>query len=74
MQFSTWADAEESFDEFLDLHSVTVNDDGLVEIAGLTFSPSAIIKELQPVSYRCLLNDHLDAVGIDSDDLEGERF
>lgn len=32
----------------------------VVEIGGLTFDPSRIVKELDPVAFRCGMNDYLD--------------
>lgn len=32
----------------------------VVEIGGLTFSPSRIVKELDPTAFRCGMNDYLD--------------
>ena len=63
--FTTWREAEESFDEQLD-------NGGAVEIAGLDFWPSTILKECDPIAYRCYLYDFIDGEGVDSDDLEGE--
>lgn len=32
----------------------------VVEIGGLTFDPSRIVKELDPTAFRCGMNDYLD--------------
>lgn len=63
--YGTWAQAEESFDALLD-------EAGTVEIAGISFDRSRILREIDPTAYRCGLHDFIDAEGIDSDDLEGE--
>lgn len=41
---------EEQYDEMLD-------EQGDVHIGSLTFSPSEIIKKLDPIAYRCGFND-----------------
>jgi len=61
----TWQDAEERYDSLLD-------DDGAVEVAGLPFDPSRILRELDPTAYRCGLLDFIDGEGWDSDDLDGD--
>ncbi len=63
--FTTWAQAEESFDEMLD-------SDGPVKVAGLEFDRSRILRTVNANDYRSLLFNYVDAAGVDSDDLEGE--
>ena len=63
--FRTWKQAEESFDELLDM-------EGPVTIAGLEFDRSRILKSVNADDYRSLLFVYVDAEGVDSDDLEGE--
>jgi hypothetical protein len=46
---------ESMFDDFLDETC------GEVEIAGLTYSTSRALKEVDPIAYRCGFNDWLDA-------------
>ena len=48
-------DYEDQFDELLD-------ESGTVEAGGYSFYPSRILKELDPVAYRCGLNDYADSV------------
>lgn len=61
----TWDDAVDQYDELLD-------SDGDVPVAGVSFSPSRILRELDPIAYRCGLFDFIDSEGIDSDDLTGD--
>jgi hypothetical protein len=42
---------------------------GPVTIAGLEFDPSRILRECDPIAYRCMFFDYMDAQGIDTDDL-----
>ncbi len=37
----------------------------MVEIGSLTFTPSRVLKELDPIAYRCGLNDYLDSLAQD---------
>lgn len=62
---TTWDEAVEQFDEFLD--EIT----GEVVILGMTFLPSRILKETDPIAYRESLFNYIDGEGVDSDDLEG---
>ena len=48
-------DYEDHFDDMLD-------ESGTVEAGGYSFYPSRILKELDPVAYRCSLNDYADSV------------
>ena len=58
----TMEEAYERFDEMLD-------ESGPVVIAGLEFSPSAILKEMDPIAYDTGFNDYMDGIGVDTDDL-----
>jgi len=58
----TMEEAYERFDDMLD-------ESGPVIIAGLEFSPSAILKEMDPIAYDTNFNDYMDACDIDTDDL-----
>ena len=59
----TMEEAYERFDDMLD-------ESGPVVIAGLEFSPSAILKEMDPIAYDTGFNDYMDACDIDTDDLD----
>jgi len=58
----TMEEAYERFDDMLD-------ESGPVVIAGIEFSPSAILKEMDPIAYDVNFNDYMDACDIDTDDL-----
>jgi len=58
----TMEEAYERFDDMLD-------ESGPVVIAGLEFSPSAILKEMDPIAYDTNFNDYMDSMDIDTDDL-----
>ena len=58
----TMEEAYERFDDMLD-------ESGPVVIAGIEFSPSAILKEMDPIAYDTYFNDYMDACDINTDDL-----
>lgn len=59
MTYITEYDAEERYDDFLnEIHPT-------VQIGELSYDPSRVLKEVDPVAYRCGLNDWMD-----SEDLE----
>ena len=62
---ATWQDAEERYDELLDT-------EGPVEVSGLPFNRSRVLRELDPIAYRCGLFDFIDGEGWDSDELDGD--
>ena len=45
------ADAIEMFDELL-------NESGVIEVAGCEFTPSRILKSLDPIAYRVTFSDY----------------
>jgi hypothetical protein len=58
----TMEEAYERFDDMLD-------ESGPVVIAGIEFSPSAILKEMDPIAYDVNFSDYMDSCDIDTDDL-----
>lgn len=60
----TEQDLEDMFDDFLD-------EQGEIEVAGSTLSPSRILKACDPIAYRCGLADYADALVEDGYDVEG---
>lgn len=63
---TTWEDAREAFEELLD------DVYGDVILGGLPYSHGRVLREVDPIAYRCGLLDWLDGEGIDGDDLEGD--
>lgn len=53
-------DHEDDFDEVLD-------EGGAVVVGGCEFLPSRILRELDPVAYRCGLNDYVDSIDLGDD-------
>lgn len=55
-------DYETQFDEYLD-ESIPE-----IEIGSLTYSPSHVLKNVDPTAYRCSLNDFVDSLGVEDSD------
>jgi hypothetical protein len=65
-KITDWFDVVDAYNDRLnDTHDE-------VEIAGIGFLPSEILRECDPIAYRVGLSDWLDSEGIDTDDLEGD--
>lgn len=58
--------ALDQYNEYLD-NSVDVP----VQVAGINFDGSRILRTLDPIAYRVGFDDYLDAEGIDLDELDG---
>ena len=58
-----------TMEEALEMYNQMLDESGPVVIAGLEFSPSAILKEMDPIAYDTGFNDYMDACDIDTDDL-----
>lgn len=53
-------------DEAYELYDEWLNEmDGGIEVAGCVFDASRILKELDPIAYRCGFHDWLDFEGIE---------
>jgi hypothetical protein len=55
MQVIDYATAVEMFEDALDC-------EGPVTVAGIEFSRSTILKECDPVAYRCYLSDYISSL------------
>ncbi len=66
MNITTMSEAIEAYDDMLnETHEWP-------SVAGISFAPSDILRELDPIAYRCGFADWSDAEGIDPDDLEDD--
>jgi hypothetical protein len=63
----TMEEAYERFDEMLD-------ESGPVIVGGIEFSPSAILKEMDPIAYDVGFNDYMDSMDIDTDELSDSDY
>jgi hypothetical protein len=61
----TEAEALEMYEEMLD------DCEGPVELCGMTYSASYVLREIDPVAYRCGFNDYVDSLTDDDIFVEG---
>lgn len=58
-------------DELEDMFADCLNDSGTVLAAGIEFYPSDILKNCDPVAWRCGLADYADSLVDDGYEVEG---
>ena len=59
----TESEAYQMYDDFIDEMSDPI------DIMGLKYDSSRVLKEIDPTAYRTYFNDFMDSSGIDTDDL-----
>jgi hypothetical protein len=59
--------AHEQYDEMLDECF------GEIKVGYLTFAPSRVLKEMDPVAYRCWFNDWMDSQNLTADEDEADE-
>ena len=52
-------------DEFDETYDDMLDTDGTVTVGGIEYYPSRILKEIDPIAYRCGLTDYIDALSED---------
>ena len=52
-------------DDFADQFDELLDESGEIEIGCLTYSPSHVLKNVDPVAYRCGLNDFVDSLDVE---------
>lgn len=63
----------ETISETVEAYDAMLNEmDEWPTIAGLSFAPADILRELDPFAYKCNWLDWCDAEGIDTDELEDD--
>lgn len=58
-------------DQALEMYDDLLDDDGPVRIGNLTYSASHVLREVDPVAYRCGFNDYVDFLTEDDIFVEG---
>jgi len=58
-----------TMEEALEMYEQMLDESGPVIVGGIEFSPSAILKEMDPIAYDTGFNDYMDGIGVDTDDL-----
>jgi hypothetical protein len=59
-------------DDFEDQYCEMLNCEGPVTVCGIEFEPSDILKEMDPIAYRCGLNDYVDGIELTEDERYNE--
>ena len=58
--------------EALEMYGEMLDDcEGPVELCGMTYSASYVLREIDPVAYRCGFNDYVDSLTDDDIFVEG---
>lgn len=58
-----------TYQEAYELYEQMLDEAGPVVVGGIEFSPSAILKEMDPIAYDVGFNDYMDSCDVDADDL-----
>jgi len=58
------------------LYRDVLDENGTVEVGGLTFMPSDIVEKLDPTAFRCGVNDYADSLINDTitDEIDGQYY
>jgi hypothetical protein len=62
---TTWSELEASLDELID------DCYPAIEIIGMTYMPSEVLRSIDLIAYREVLLDHANTLDIDADELSG---
>lgn len=54
-------------DDYEGDYNDVLDEGGAVMVGGCEFLPSRILRELDPVAYRCGLNDYVDSIDLSAD-------
>lgn len=54
-------------DDHIDDYDEVLDEGGAVMVGGCEFLPSRILRELDPIAYRCGLNDYVDSIDLSDD-------
>lgn len=54
-------------DDYEEQYKEAIDSEGPVTVAGITFDPSRILQEMDPIAYGCGLNDYVDSLEKDDD-------
>lgn len=55
-------------DDFADQFDELLDESGEIEVSSFTYSPSHILKNVDPTAYRCCLNDFVDSLDVEDSD------
>lgn len=63
-----------TMEEALEMYEQMLDESGPVIVGGIEFSPSAILKEMDPIAYDTGFNDYMDGIGVDTDELSDSDY
>ena len=58
---------ELDINDYEDSYCDMLNEEGEIHVAGLTFDPAYIVKQLDPIAFRCGLIDYVDGLDFGDD-------
>ena len=67
----TWDEAYGRFDDYINAITEGATGKSYVTVLGMNYDAHRVLKELDPIAYRCEFNDWADATEIDIDSLIG---
>lgn len=59
-------------DDYVEQYEEMIDAQGDVVIGSLRYSPSYVLKEIDPTAYRCGLNDYIDSLDLEPEELKEE--
>ena len=59
-------------DDYVEQYEEMLNEQGDICIGYLRYSPSHVLKEVDPVAYDCGLNDYIDSLDLEPEELKEE--
>jgi hypothetical protein len=63
-----------TMEEALEMYEQMLDESGPVIVGGIEFSPSAILKEMDPIAYDVGFNDYMNSMDIDTDELSDSDY
>lgn len=55
-------------DEYEDQYCDMLDEVSTVQIGSLSYDPSTVLREVDPIAYRCGLNDYVDSLDVEDDE------
>lgn len=63
---------EPNQDDYINSYEEELDEQGDIVIGSLRYSPSYVLKEVDPIAYDCGLNDYIDSLEIEPEELQEE--
>jgi len=54
-------------EDYEEQYRESLNEFGEVQIGNMSFEPARVVEELDPIAYRCGLNDYVDGLDVEDD-------